>query len=128
VPWRRYLFGTVILFVGCGAIYGALQFCMGLGLGQSRTLHVPPTADERAVITHIITTMQDEIAGVEEIVADSFRDAMKKAAPNVREKVRNAWMYRAGFAERWLRYKLEGRSNDEICDAEGAAWRPYPGL
>ncbi len=124
MPWRRYLFGTVILFVGCGAIYGALHLCMGLGRGQSRPLHVPPTADERAVINHIITTMQDEIARVEEIVADAFRDAMEKVAPNNLRKVRDAWMYRAGFAERWLRYKLEGRTNDDICELEGAARRP----
>ncbi len=135
MPWWRYLLGTVILFVGCGAIYGGLHVCMGLGKSQSagyvgvglnnsqtRAPYVEPTA---AVINWIISTMQDEIARVEEIVANVFRETLEATRASNQQRVRDAWMYRGGFAERFLRYKLEGRSNLEICDVEGAARRPW---
>ena len=77
------------------------------------------------MIDSIITTMQDMIARIEETVADAYSDAMEKVAPNNLLRVRNAWMYRPGNAERFLRYKLEGRSTDEICQLEGAARRPW---
>ena len=78
MPWWRYLLGTAILFVGCGAIYGGLHVCMGVNSGQSRPPHVAPTAHERALIDSIITTMKDMIARIEETVAVAFRDAMQK--------------------------------------------------
>ena len=121
MPWWRYLLGTVLVVGGCGAVYVG----MGLKNGQFRPPHVAPTADERAVIDSIITTMQDMIARIEETVADAYRDAMEKVKPNNLRQVRDAWMYRPGNAERFLRYKLEGRSNDEIYQLEGAARRPW---
>ncbi len=121
MPWWQYLLGTVLVVGGCGAVYVG----MGLKNGQFRPPHVAPTADERAVIDFIITTMGDEIARVEEIVADSFDVKLKAAQSNNKGKILAAWGYKAGFAERWLRYKLEGRSNAEICELEGAARRPW---
>ncbi len=117
------MLGAVIL-VGVG---GAVYVCMGLNNSQFRPPHVPPTADERAVINYIITTMKDEIARVEETVADAYRDALESAAPPNRWRVLAAknTLYRAGFAERWLRYMLEGRSNVDILDLEGVARRPW---
>ena len=77
------------------------------------------------MIDSIITMMQDMIARIEETVADAYREALAKVGKNNLRKVRDAWMYRPGNAERFLRYKLEGRSTDEICQLEGAARRPW---
>jgi hypothetical protein len=97
---------------------------MGLHNGENRAAYVEPTAAERAVIDWIITTMHDEIARVEATVLSAFTAALAAARPSNKWRVLAAFMYRPGFAERWLRYKLEGRPNKEICLLEGASRSP----
>jgi hypothetical protein len=72
-------------------------------------------------INWIINTMQDEIARVNAAVLRAFNTTLAAALPQNKGRIRAAFMYRANFAEKWLRYKLEGRSNKEICVLEGAS-------
>ena len=117
------MFGTTAHAVVV-AFFGAVAKMMGLHVGQNRAAYVEPTAAERAIIDWIITTMHDEIARVEATVLSALTAVLAAAPPSIKWKIRAAFIYRPGFAKRWLQYKLEGRPNKEICLLEGASRSP----